>query len=176
MKRVQNVITTNPIPAMTEELFKSGQFIVREKLVSYKRSIPESQLRSSRAVADLARRYIGNDMDYREAFCIACVNTKLETVSISKISTGGARQTIVDTRIVAQHALLSNAQGVIAVHSHPSGNCVPSQEDKHVTKKLYDTLKLFDIELLDHIIVTSETHLSFRDEGLMEYATESYYT
>ena len=44
---------------------------------------------------------------------------------------------------------------------------MPSEADKGVTKKIADTLRIFDCTVLDHIIPTEESYFSFADEGLM---------
>ena len=49
----------------------------------------------------------------------------------------------------------------------PSGKLEPSKPDIEITKKIKEALKLFDIELLDHIILTEEDYYSFSDEGIL---------
>jgi DNA repair protein RadC len=48
-------------------------------------------------------------------------------------------------------------------HNHPSGKLTPSEADKEITKKITKALKLLDITLLDHLILTSEGFVSFSD-------------
>jgi DNA repair protein RadC len=52
-------------------------------------------------------------------------------------------------------------------HNHPSGNLKPSQPDRELTKKIKEAARLFDINLLDHIIVSQDGYFSFADEGLI---------
>jgi hypothetical protein len=52
-------------------------------------------------------------------------------------------------------------------HNHPSGALQPSQADIELTKKIKEGGKLLDIQVLDHIIITSEAYYSFADEGLL---------
>jgi len=52
-------------------------------------------------------------------------------------------------------------------HCHPSGNLVPSEADRDLTKKIREAGKVLDIAVLDHLIITSESYFSFADEGLM---------
>ena len=49
-------------------------------------------------------------------------------------------------------ACTDRAATIIVAHNHPSGNLIPSNEDKLVTKQLYEIGSLMGIELLDHII------------------------
>ena len=64
-------------------------------------------------------------------------------------------------------ALKAAASGIILAHNHPSGCLHPSQADIDLTKKLKDGGRLLDIQILDHIIMTSEAYYSFADEGLL---------
>jgi DNA repair protein RadC len=52
-------------------------------------------------------------------------------------------------------------------HNHPSGNLMPSQSDIDLTKKMKEGGKLLEVQLLDHIIITTEGYYSFSDEGLL---------
>ena len=64
-------------------------------------------------------------------------------------------------------ALLYKAVSIIIAHNHPSGNINPSNEDIILTKRIADACKLMDIRLLDHIIVTTNSHFSFKSNGLV---------
>ena len=64
-------------------------------------------------------------------------------------------------------AVKSLAKGVIVSHNHPSENTKPSDADKRITKQLDEALKLFNIKLLDSIILTENSYLSFRDAGIL---------
>jgi DNA repair protein RadC len=84
-----------------------------------------------------------------------------------RISSGGITGTIVDIRIVLGIALKSLTCGIILAHNHPSGEINPSDRDLDLTKRLKDAARLMEISLLDHLIITSESYYSFRDEGIM---------
>ena len=80
-------------------------------------------------------------------------------------STGTINSTPVDIEIIAAVALKTLAKAVIIAHNHPSGNLKPSEADRIITKRIKEALKLFDIKLLDHIIITKEGYYSFTDEN-----------
>ena len=42
---------------------------------------------------------------------------------------------------------------MILVHNHPTGDPTPSQMDIKITDRIYNAAKIFDIELLDHIVI-----------------------
>ena len=52
-------------------------------------------------------------------------------------------------------------------HNHPSGNLTPSQSDIDLTKRMREAGKFLEIQVLDHLIVTTEGYYSFADEGLL---------
>ena len=85
-----------------------------------------------------------------------------------RISQGGVTGTVVDHRLIVKRAVEKLAHAVILVHNHPSGSELPSEEDRTVTERVAQAVSLFDIALLDHIIVTSGPCYSFRNEGFFD--------
>lgn len=83
------------------------------------------------------------------------------------VSRGGVSGTIADFKIIFKRGVELLASSIVLAHNHPSGNITPSDEDRKLTKKFNEAAKLFDIHLLDHIIVTDSGYFSFRDEGLI---------
>jgi len=75
--------------------------------------------------------------------------------------------TVVDVRVIFQVALRANATSIMFAHNHPSGNLQPSDADRKITRQIKDAGALLDIHLLDHIILTSESYLSFADDGYL---------
>ena len=85
-----------------------------------------------------------------------------------RVSQGGLQATVVDYRLIVKRALELLATQLILVHNHPSGAAEPSAADKTLTNRVNDAAALFDIKLLDHIIISSEGTFSFRRSGLMK--------
>jgi DNA repair protein RadC len=106
-------------------------------------------------------------LDYREYFYILCLNRNNKVLGYCQISAGGLCGTVADVRIIMQTALKSSATSIVLAHNHPSGNLIPSESDKDLTKKIKEGGKVLDIAVLDHLILTSESYFSFADEGLM---------
>lgn len=84
-----------------------------------------------------------------------------------RISQGGVQATVVDHRLIVKRALELLSTQIILVHNHPSGAAAPSEADKVLTRKINEAAALFDIKLLDHIIISKEGHFSMRREGVM---------
>jgi DNA repair protein RadC len=81
------------------------------------------------------------------------------------VSEGGISGTYVDTKLIMQSAILSNASKIILAHNHPSGTLIPSVQDSMVTSRVKKAGEFLDIELLDHLIITPESYYSFGDNG-----------
>ena len=85
-----------------------------------------------------------------------------------RISQGGVQATVIDVRLVVKRALELLATQFVLVHNHPSGSPEPSAQDKLMTEKTVRAAALFDIRLLDHIIISREGDYSFRQAGLIQ--------
>ncbi|MBS1645290.1 MAG: DNA repair protein RadC [Bacteroidetes bacterium] len=103
-----------------------------------------------------------NDKDH-EAFCVLYLNQGNMLIRHEIISVGGLTSTVVDVRKVLKNALLFGAVKMILSHNHPSGNPVPSQADKNITKRLKEAAALMDIQLVDHLIVAAGRVYSVED-------------
>ncbi|MBK6640867.1 MAG: DNA repair protein RadC [Bacteroidetes bacterium] len=53
----------------------------------------------------------------------------------------------------------------MSYHKHPSGNLLPNGADLKLTKNLNSRGKIFEMNILDHLILTLENYFSFADEG-----------
>ena len=85
-----------------------------------------------------------------------------------RISQGGLQATVVDARLVVKRALELLAAQIILIHNHPSGATEPSTDDRILTDKIVQAAALFDIRVLDHLIISREGDFSFRRAGLIE--------
>lgn len=70
-------------------------------------------------------------------------------------------------REVFGEALRLGARGMILAHNHPSGDCRPSGSDIAATRRLAEIARALDIELIDHLIFTTEAVYSMRAGGLL---------
>lgn len=125
------------------------------------------KITSSKSAETFARKFYHADMELYESFFLILLNRNNETIGYAKISQGGVAGTVVDPKIVAKFAIETLSSSVVLVHNHPSGNIQPSQNDKELTTKIVSGLLLFDIQVLDHIILTSDKSYSFMDNNLI---------
>lgn len=102
-----------------------------------------------------------------EEFWVLFLNRANQVTGEMQLSKGGISGTVVDVRLICKAAIEKGASGIVIAHNHPSGQIIPSEQDKAITKKIKEALKFMEISLLDHIIIGDKKYLSFSDEGLM---------
>jgi len=123
------------------------------------------KITNSQTAYELFRRTL--DGLPHEEFRMLLLNRANQVVREVALSKGGITGTIVDISLATKHAIESGSSSVIVAHNHPSGQVHPSEQDIQVTKKLKEAFKLFDISLLDHLIIGEMKYFSFADEGLL---------
>ncbi len=102
---------------------------------------------------------------HKEHFYIIALNSRNH--SIAEVSVGSLNASIVHPREVFAEAIKNKAASVIFVHNHPSGDPEPSEGDLLTTKRLVEAGKILEIEVVDHIIVTNNSFLSFKERKLL---------
>ena len=105
--------------------------------------------------------------DHVEYFYVLYLNRNNQVLGCHQISKGGFTGTVIDVRVIFQIALKACSTSLICLHNHPSSNLSPSDADQQITQKIKEAGKLLDIQLLDHLIITSEKYYSFADEGML---------
>ena len=98
---------------------------------------------------------------------VAYLNRGNKVIKVERISTGGLSGTSADPKVIFKNALLKEATALMVCHNHPSGVPRPSAEDKNLTKNLIAAGKIFDIKVLDHLIIGENSYFSFAEHGLM---------
>lgn len=131
------------------------QFDAKEKL----------QMRSSRDIYDVVYPML-SDLQHEE-FWVLYLNKANKLIESEKISAGGLTGTVVDVKIIMNHALQKLASAIALSHNHPSGNLQPSDADISLTRKMKDAGKLLDIIVIDHLIIGDKNYYSFADNGLL---------
>lgn len=100
-----------------------------------------------------------------EEFWVYYLSQCGEVIYEKMVGKGGLNATVVDVRVIISQALKCNAASMILIHNHPSGTLKPSMHDMAITKKVCDAAKIFDLRVLDHLIIAHTGHYSFCDEG-----------
>ena len=105
-------------------------------------------------------------LDHEECWAVY-LSSSNRIIERQRISQGGVQGTVVDHRLIVKRALELLATQLILVHNHPSGSAEASEPDRMLTARIAQAAALFDIRLLDHIIVARAGSFSFRSAGLL---------
>lgn len=119
-------------------------------------------IKASAQAAGFLREDLRN-LDHEESW-ILLLNSANLPLAKKMITVGTIKSTQIDHRRIIKEALLTNATAIILFHNHPSGTPAPSVADINETNKLRKACDIFDISLLDHIILTDESYYSFAEE------------
>jgi DNA repair protein RadC len=103
----------------------------------------------------------------KEHFLAYLLNARNVVVAEEEISVGTLTMAVVHPREVFEPAVRHSAAGIILVHNHPSGDAEPGDDDRALTKRLVEAGRLMGIEILDHVIVTSDGYTSLKALGLI---------
>lgn len=128
-------------------------------------ALERKKVTSSAQAFEVLQPLIG-DLSHEE-FWVLYLSASNKVLAHRCISKGGITGTMADTRMIFKEALHLNSTAMILAHNHPSGNLMPSQADKNLTKSLIRAGELMEIRVMDHLIVTEHQYFSFADEGEM---------
>lgn len=120
---------------------------------------------SSDDVVRLFRPHL-EKLPYEECWAVYLTSSN-RIIERQRVSQGGVSGTVVDHRLIIKRALELLASQLILIHNHPSGAAEASPQDRALTEKVSRAAALFDIRLLDHLILSREGDFSFRREGLL---------
>ena len=107
-----------------------------------------------RGPADVFRRMGPRLRDLpQEEFHALLLNTRHRVVREVLVTKGILDASLIHPREVFRAAVAEGAAGLILVHNHPSGDPMPSAEDRAVTRQLVEAGRLLGIPVLDHVVV-----------------------
>lgn len=102
-----------------------------------------------------------------EVFCSLYLDNRHRVLKFEELFRGTIDGTSVHPRELVRQALGLNAAAIILAHNHPSGVAEPSQADERITRRIKSALELFDIRLLDHLIIGDGISTSLASRGLL---------
>lgn len=145
---------------------------VNEIQISYKERIQISdapKINNSADAAEVLFEHWNKDtIALHESFKVLLLNNSNKVKGVYELSKGGITGTLVDVRILFATILKSLSVAIILAHNHPSGKLMASEADKNITQKIKNAGNLFDISVLDHVIIAPNGDFySFADNGLL---------
>lgn len=138
--------------------FQLGKRLTRQEL----------QARPVRNSADIAKHYLSELGPLRkEHFLALFLDSRNRIIKEETVSIGILNSSLIHARELFRPAVVEGAASLIIIHNHPSGSSKPSQEDQEITEKLVAVSKIFEIPIIDHIIIGRNEYFSFRDHELI---------
>lgn len=105
----------------------------------------------------------------REHFCIIHLDSGSQVRGFSVVAMGSGNKCAVDPGSSFREAILNGSSAVILAHNHTSeGAPVPSAQDVSLTERMVDAGKILGIDVIDHVIVSRDGHISLKEQGMMQ--------
>lgn len=126
---------------------------------------PEAVVRTAKDVVDYVKEHCFKpEYSWRDEVWVLLLNKAGRITDQFLLGLGGTAAVTMDKKAVANVAVEGLADAVVLVHNHPSGSCLPSQADIRQTAEVKKALSLFDIQLLDHVVLGDGEFYSFTEE------------
>ena len=154
------------IGKMTTTFFKLIRSISDKTLHDqFRNKKRDAVLNNSKQVKEYLISKIGHKP--REEFYVLYMDNQNRLIFDEPQQIGTINQTAVYPREIFEKALLHKASSLIFAHNHPSGTLKPSPEDIRLHQKLAEAARIFQMSILDNMIVSSEGHFSFHEAGIL---------
>ena len=137
--------------------------LVKEKAINYE----TGRLNNPEDIVLMLRRLLHMEQMAEEHCYMIALNSACKVLGIFFISKGTANVSLITPREVYIRALLLGAVQIILCHNHPSGNVLPSDADIKITQKIKEAGEMISINLADHIIIGSDSYLSFKEAKIL---------
>jgi DNA repair protein RadC len=116
-------------------------------------------------VADFLRRVHGRErVELFGCLLLDARNRLLRTLTLHR---GGRAQAAVEPAEVFYPAIRDNCHALVLWHTHPSGDCTPSEDDIALTRRLAEAGRLLSIAVLDHLVIGRDGFVSLRQRGVL---------
>ncbi len=97
---------------------------------------------------------------------VALLDARSRIMSIPTVYIGSPHTAHVRIADLLADAIRDRAISIVLLHNHPSGDPMPSSADGMMTRQLYDSAKVMDIDLLDHLVIGGGRYVSMKAIGL----------
>lgn len=102
----------------------------------------------------------------KELVKLLILNSKNIVLKIIDVAIGGGNFAAIEPKNILFEPIKMQAQKIILVHNHPSGDPKPSNGDYIVTDRIKECADIMGITLLDHVIIGDNKYCSvFKDKG-----------
>jgi len=151
---------------MNDRIKDFSDNVIAEEFVNRFQLKAGDLIKDASSAANHLRAFLSDYARDVEHFVVIYLNNQNRVITTEVVASGTINSSAVYPRQIAIKALEKEAANIILSHNHPSGETMPSNSDRAVTRKLRDGLALFDIDVVDHIILGTD-HYSFADAGIL---------
>lgn len=129
-----------------------GVVYVREVMVQYRgpRRALADTIKHPRDAVRFALKVVTDDS--REHFLAIYLDARHRPIAHSIVSIGTATAALVHPREVFQAGVLVGAVAIVLAHNHPSGDAIPSNEDRVLSERLQKAGEILGITVLDSVV------------------------
>lgn len=110
-------------------------------------------------------RYL--EKETREKVICVHLNPVLEILSYEIVALGTAQRSLLDMAGLFRGILLSRASRIVVIHNHPLGVSSPSRKDKQISDRIKAASALYEIPMIDFMIIGEDGYYSFDEAGLL---------
>ena len=151
---------------MNSQLTEIPDNVIAEEFVNRFQLKAGDLIKDAASAANHLRAFLSDYARDVEHFIVIFLNNQNRVITTEVVASGTINSSAVYPRQIAIKVLEREAANVILAHNHPSGETMPSNSDRAVTKKLQTAMSALDIEILDHLII-GDDYYSFADAGLL---------
>lgn len=144
--------------------------VLMEKLAAAEAELARLRARDCdpiRSPSEIVRLIRENCQTEQESFVVVYLNARQKPLATREVARGTLADVPVHPREVFRDAVRLCAHSIVVGHNHPSGDPNPSNADLDLTQRLQEAGKVLGIPLLDHVVVTEDSHVSLAQRGYL---------
>jgi DNA repair protein RadC len=134
----------------------------------YKNKPSKSEMTEIRNSDDLFERVKYIQSEEQEVVVVVLLDSKNKIIRVDEVHRGGIHSSVFDNKVILQKAIRYGAASLAIAHNHPSGNPLPSYNDKEATVRLIAACEIVGVRMMDHIVIGDKCYYSFIESGELE--------
>ena len=121
-------------------------------------SYKEKQILCPKDIAEILMEKM--QFEKQEILKVAILNNKNKLIRIKDIAIGGGNFVSTTIKSILNEAVKIEANKIILIHNHPTGDPTPSKQDIEFTKNVKKASEILGIQLLDHVVIGEGRYVS----------------
>ena len=121
-------------------------------------SYKEKQILCPKDIAEILMEKM--QFEKQEILKVAILNNKNKLIRIKDIAIGGGNFVSTTIKSILNEAVKIEANKIILIHNHPTGDPTPSKQDIEFTKNVKKASEILGIQLLDHVVIGDGRYVS----------------